>query len=62
MRTRQAQLAQAQAKADALRATAAPRLPHNADVVSTAGKETSDGGGQITEQLVTLLCKLVGVN
>ncbi|MGH3821601.1 MAG: hypothetical protein ACRDRA_01960 [Pseudonocardiaceae bacterium] len=60
VRTRETQLAQARAKADALRATAAPQLVHNADVAGTVGEETADGGDQIAEQLVTLLCELVG--
>ncbi|MGH3695517.1 MAG: helix-turn-helix transcriptional regulator [Pseudonocardiaceae bacterium] len=60
VRLRQAQLAEAQARADALRAATAPQLMRNADVAGTAGQETAGGKGQIVEQLVTLLCELVG--
>ncbi len=60
VRLRQAQLTEAQARADALRATATAQLMHNADVVDPVGKETADGGDRIAEQFVKLLCELVG--
>ncbi len=60
VRLRQAQLAEAQARADALRATAVPQLPHPAGVAGTAGEQTSDPGDQIAAQLVKLLWELVG--
>lgn len=60
VRTREAQLAQARARAESLRATAAPQLPRDAEVCGTAGEVAADGGDQVTEQLVRLLCGLVG--
>lgn len=60
VRTREAQLAQARARAESLRATAAPQPPRDAEVCGTAGEGAADGGDQITEQLVRLFCGLVG--
>lgn len=60
VRIRQAQLADAQAKADALRAATAPQLMHHADTAGRVGEEANGKGAQISEQLVKLLCELVG--
>jgi transcriptional regulator with XRE-family HTH domain len=60
VRIQEAQLAQARAKAESLRATTAPQLLSDAEVSGMAGEGTADGGDQITEQLVRLLCGLVG--
>lgn len=60
VRTREAQLAQAREKAESLRATAAPPVMRAADWSVTAGEEVLDGGDQIAEQLMRLLCELVG--
>lgn len=59
VRTREAQLAEARAKAEQLRATTAPQLLRDAD--ETAREVAVDGGDQLAEQLVKLLCRWVGV-
>jgi transcriptional regulator with XRE-family HTH domain/tetratricopeptide (TPR) repeat protein len=57
---REEQLGQARAKAESLRATAAPQLLREAELTCMAGEVANDGGDQVTEQLVRLLCRLVG--
>ncbi|HEY3894256.1 MAG TPA: helix-turn-helix transcriptional regulator [Pseudonocardiaceae bacterium] len=56
VRARETQLAQARAKAESLRATAAPIPLHVADIPEVSVGEAD----QVTEQLVRLLCGLVG--
>ncbi|MGH3814508.1 MAG: helix-turn-helix domain-containing protein [Pseudonocardiaceae bacterium] len=60
VRIREGQLAQARAKAESLRATTAPQLLREAELSGTAGEAATDGRDQVTEQLVRLLCRLVG--
>ena len=55
------QLAQAQARAESLRATAAPPSPREAGLGGLNGEVAGDGGDRVVEQFVTLLCRLVGV-
>lgn len=56
VRTREAQLAQARAKVESLRATASPPVMREVDVREVAVSDED----QIAEQLVRLLCGLVG--
>lgn len=60
VRTSEAQLAQARARAESLRAATAPQPLHDPDGEDTAREVAADGEGRITEQLVRLLCGLVG--
>ncbi|MGQ0717769.1 MAG: helix-turn-helix transcriptional regulator [Pseudonocardiales bacterium] len=60
VRAWEAQLAQARAKAESLRATPAPQLLGDADMGGVAGEVATNGGDQVAEQLMRLLCGLVG--
>lgn len=59
VRISEEQLAQARARAESLRATA-PQPLHDPDGEDTAREVAADGDDQIAEQLVRLLCGLVG--
>lgn len=60
VRTSEEQLAQARARAEWLRATTAPQLLGEAELSSAAREVAAGGGDQVAEQLVQLLCGLVG--
>ncbi|MGH3873647.1 MAG: helix-turn-helix transcriptional regulator [Pseudonocardiaceae bacterium] len=62
VRTREAQLAEARAKAESLRATTVPQLLRAADerAGDTSDEISTDGGDQLIDQLVRLLCGWVG--
>lgn len=60
VRASEEQLAQARARAESLRATTAPQLPDEAELSGAAREVATGGGNQVTEQLVRLLCGLVG--
>jgi transcriptional regulator with XRE-family HTH domain len=60
VRIREEQLTQARAKAESLRATTAPQLVRDVDSSGTSGEVPADGGNQVAEQFVMLLCRLVG--